>query len=222
MPKPNLSENLQEIAKQLRCPSGENGYDIAHAMNETNLGMTGETIHALSIQNNDSILELGHGNAKHLSKLFQQEENISYSGLDISPLMHNEAKRINSSFINSGKASFYHYKELPLPFKDQSFSKIFTVNTIYFWSDVELMLKELYRVLKPNGLCCITFIQKDFMATLPFTAYNFEFYTSKIVRDISSRTSFKFLKPINITESIKNNIGEYIQRDYTIVSLIKY
>ncbi len=221
MSKHTLSENFKEIAKQLRCPSGGKGIEIAHAMNETNSGMTSKTIHSLNIQKKDSILELGHGNAMHLSTLFQIEDELIYTGLDISPLMNAEALRINSNLINSGKASFKLYDKLPIPFADEYFNKIFTVNTIYFWENPKLMLQEFYRILKPNGLCCITFIHKEFMADLPFTSFNFEFFDIDRIKNISTDTDFDILEPINNTEIVTSHEGADIQRPYTIVRLVK-
>ena len=208
MSKSNSSESLKEIAKQLRCPTGAKGLEIAHAMNETNSGMTLETIRSLNLQQKDSVLELGHGNALHLPSLFQIENNLFYTGLDISPLMNAEAERINSSLINSGKAIFKLYDTLPLPFADESFNKIFTVNTIYFWDDPELMLQEFYRILKPNSL-------------LPFTSFNFEFFDIERVKYISTDTDFNILEPINNKEIVHNHEGAEIQRPYTILRLSK-
>ena len=221
MSKSNSSESLKEIAKQLRCPTGAKGLEIAHAMNETNSGMTLETIRSLNLQQRDSVLELGHGNALHLPSLFQIENNLFYTGLDISPLMNAEAERINSSLINSGKAIFKLYDTLPLPFADESFNKIFTVNTIYFWKKPELMLQEFYRILKPNSLCCITFVQKEFMEDLPFTSFNFEFFDIERVKYISTDTDFNILEPINNKEIVHNHEGAEIQRPYTILRLSK-
>jgi len=221
MSKTNFSENLKEIAQQLRCPAGEKGLEIADAMNETNSGMTSETIRSLALQNQDSILELGHGNARHVSNLFKIEDNLTYTGLDISPLMNTEAIRINTNFINSGKASFELYNSLPLPFANEYFNKIYTVNTIYFWKKPELMLQEFYRVLKPNGLCSIAFIQKEFMTNLPFTSFNFEFYDIDRINSISADTDFKLLEPINNIEIIRNHEGAKIERPYTITRFQK-
>lgn len=92
-------EELRAIEKQLSCPEGELGIRVGYTMNESNIGMTLNSISFLSIKNNDSILELGHGNCGHLSKLIEEAENIHYTGIEISETMHAEAKKINEDFI---------------------------------------------------------------------------------------------------------------------------
>ncbi|CAM4142831.1 MULTISPECIES: class I SAM-dependent methyltransferase [Flavobacterium] len=81
-------EDYKELASQLRNPSGENGTEMGHVMNETNMTMTKETISNLSLVDNDIVLELGHGNGHHIKDLLTQATNLSYIGLDISPLMN--------------------------------------------------------------------------------------------------------------------------------------
>lgn len=52
---------LKRIAEQLRCPKGEFGVEMGRSMAGLNNEMTLKSIEALSIQNGDRILELGHG-----------------------------------------------------------------------------------------------------------------------------------------------------------------
>ena len=42
-----------------------------------------------------------------------------------------------------------------------------TVNTIYFWSNPVKLIGEIERTLKLNGICVLTFGDKDFMQKLP-------------------------------------------------------
>ena len=65
-----MTENeLKILAQQLSNPEGEVGKDVAKMMNETNISMTKETIKSLLLMDNEKVLELGHGNAGHLSYL---------------------------------------------------------------------------------------------------------------------------------------------------------
>ena len=87
-------KELQELASQLKCPNGIKGVEVADLMNETNISMTLHSIDRLNLLDNDSILELGHGNCAHLPYVLQQKKNLTYHGLEISELMYKEAKRI--------------------------------------------------------------------------------------------------------------------------------
>ena len=57
---------LKILAQNLANPQGEKGIEIGEMMNATNIGMTLESIKTLLIENDEHILEIGHGNAGHL------------------------------------------------------------------------------------------------------------------------------------------------------------
>ncbi|UOE57612.1 methyltransferase domain-containing protein [Bacillus sp. CMF12] len=64
-----------------------------------------------------------------------------------------------------------------IPYGEWVFNKIFTVNTIYFWSSPVLALREIKRVLKPGGRLVITFRSKDIMSERTSDDSDFELYT---------------------------------------------
>lgn len=70
----------------------EKGIEIGEMMNDTNIGMTLESIQTLLIEDDEHILEIGHGNADHVKSILNKATNIKYTGIDISETMHNEAK----------------------------------------------------------------------------------------------------------------------------------
>src|SRR5690554_5673878 len=142
------TDELKEIASQLRNPHGENGIETGRLMHETNINMTLHAVDMLNLQNGDKILELGHGNGGHLEYLLGQRVGLVYHGLDISTLMNDEAKKINKVFIEKKQAYLSLYDGTNVPFPKNHFDKIFSVNTIYFWSDPEFLLMETYRVVK--------------------------------------------------------------------------
>jgi len=210
-------EELAEMARQLGCPSGEGGIFIANMMNESNAGMIGSTIEVVQLQANDSVLELGHGNGKHIPEILSQAANISYHGLEISELMKTEAETLNTT----NHTSFSIYDGEKIPFDAQMFDKVITVNTLYFWKNPLALLQEIYRILKINGLCCIAFAQKEFMEKLPFTAYGFELYDEQKFELLVSQTNFKLIQFTQHTEMVKTRTNEMVERSYTVATLQK-
>ena len=93
-------KDLKILAQNLAHPQGEKGIEIGEMMNATNIGMTLESIHALMIEDNEHILEIGHGNAGHLKSFLKIAKNLKYTGIDISETMYQEAKHINIEFKN--------------------------------------------------------------------------------------------------------------------------
>lgn len=207
-------EQIKEMAQQLSCPNGNGGVEIANLMHDTNFGMTKSTIAALKIVDHDSVLELGHGNGKHISTIIEQAANVSYYGLEISELMKQEAEALN--VLNS---SFYSYDGETIPFEAAKFSKAMTVNTIYFWKNPAALLNEVERVLKPGGLFCITFAQKEFMETLPFTQHGFNLYDSIKLENLVKQSPFKLAGLTDHTEQVMSKAGETVERLYTVATL---
>ncbi|OXB09037.1 SAM-dependent methyltransferase [Flavobacterium plurextorum] len=214
-------EELQAIASQLKLPIGEKGIEMGNMMNETNINMTRHSIQNLNISNENKILELGHGNAGHVEFLFEQAENLKYYGLEMSELMFQEARQTNRNFVSQKQAFFSLYDGNKIPFENDFFDKIFTVNTIYFWQKPEELLVEIYRVLKPNGNFCLTFAEEDFMKKLPFTQFEFELYSTEKAQELIKKSPFKIVYSETQTEKVKSKTGELVDRAFTTIVLEK-
>nr|WP_262912694.1 class I SAM-dependent methyltransferase [Membranihabitans marinus] len=183
--------------------------------------MTWSTVEQLKIQSKDKVLEIGPGLASHLDRILGIAENIKYYGLDISPLMIEEAIRINQIHVNHHRAFFQWYSGENIPYDNHYFHKIFTVNTLYFWKEPQVFLEEIYRVLKPLGSLIITFVQASTLEKLPFTKYGFKKYDDSSIEDLSSQSKFKTISLDSHTEIIKSKLGEEMKRDFYIWHLQK-
>jgi len=211
-------QELKILAKNLANPEGETGREVAKMMNETNISMTKESIKALHLNDNERILELGHGNAGHLSYLLDFAENIQYVGLEISQTMKSEAENINSKYLS--QANFQLYDGNKIPFENESFDKIMTVNTIYFWGNPVEFFNEIYRVLKKDGSFVLTFAKKDFMKNLPFTA-DFKLYNYEDVEELVTQTNFKRMIRSDKEEWITGKTGTFVKREYKVLTIKK-
>jgi len=214
-------DELKEMASQLAKPTGEKGLEIANWMNKTNSSMILETIKALNLQENDSVLELGPGNGNHLTDLHANAKGLAYTALDISPLMLEEARKFCVENQLIPNAEFIQYDGINIPLGHDLFYKIFTVNTIYFWSEPQKLLNELYKVLKPGGICCITMAEKESMDKMPVTAYGFKKYSDSDINALISSTSFFLKETLFFSETIVGKLGHPVERKYRIIILGK-
>jgi len=212
-------DELKILAQHLANPQGEKGIEIGEMMNATNIGMTLESIRTLLIEDNEHILEIGHGNAGHLKSILSVANNVRYTGIDISETMHQEAKSLHKAFEN--QADFVLYEGKKLPFQDRTFDKIVTVNTVYFWEEPVEFLNEIYRVLKDNGTFVLTFGQRDFMETLPFTEYNFTLYNNDEMEELISKSHFKRMKTSEKEDITSKTGNKKIKRIYTVLTIKK-
>lgn len=213
-------KDLKILAQNLANPQGEKGVEIGEMMNATNIGMTLESIKTLLIEDAEHILEIGHGNAGHLKSILNKAKDLTYTGIDISETMRKEAQNLNEEF--KSQAGFILYEGRKLPFEDEVFDKIFTVNTVYFWDNPVEFLNEIYRVLKNTGTFVLTFAQRDFMEKLPFTKFNFTLYNNDEMEELISESRFKRIKISEKEEEIKSKTGdELIKRNYTVLTIKK-
>lgn len=212
-----VAEQFIEIEKQVSCPNGKLGIKVAQTMNESNIGMTTSTIDFLEIKNEELILELGHGNCGHLDYALKAANRVKYHGLEISETMFEEVTKNNKSDL----AEFKHYDGIKIPYPDNYFDKILTVNTIYFWENPEIMLNEMARVLKSSGTCILTYGNREFMKRMPFVGEKFKLYEKNEIKEVIEKTVFKLEEIKEVSERIKLTTGEEVDRIFTLVKLSK-
>jgi|SRR5690606_25084410 len=208
----------QALSQQLSCPSGEAGIKVADMMSQGNMGMINSGIHQLQPDDQNVILELGPGNGTHVGNIQALAENLSYVGLDISPLMVHMCQTHNQQLP---RVSFYEYDGETLAYPDNSFHRILTVNTLYFFKSPVQMLNELHRVLKLNGRCVLVFAAKAFMETLPFTSFGFSLYSLEDFKNLVAQTAFTLETCIEEQDVVISKSGKEVERLYFVVSLKK-
>ncbi|MBD3582714.1 class I SAM-dependent methyltransferase [Flavobacterium selenitireducens] len=212
-------DELRHLATQLSHPEGEFGIYLAENMNETNIGMTRNSIANLNLSANDSVMELGHGNCGHLNELLSIAEGIWYEGFEISETMHSEAKRLNPD--RADNVHFSLYDGVAIPAVDDHFDKAFSANTLYFWPDVVKMLNEINRVLKPGGIFCLTFAEKDSMEQLAFTGFVFRLYMPDDIEKLLGQTNFTLSRIDRQYEDVMSKMGHHIKRHFVTMVLSK-
>lgn len=215
------TEKLKILASQLKNPHGEKGVQVAEMMYQTNLSMIKHALQYLDIADGDTVLEIGYGNGKHIPLLFEKTPSIFYQGLEISPLMYEQAIIENKRQILNQLVGLQLYNGRDIPFSETFFDRIFTVNTIYFWEFPELFLKELYRVLKLGGRLTISFIEESFMEKMPFTNFGFTYYNKNKINRLLKEIPFEMVDYQTEKENIKSKMGEWVEREFSTVSLIK-
>jgi ubiquinone/menaquinone biosynthesis C-methylase UbiE len=214
-------EDLKQIARQLSCPDGEAGITTGERMNVSNGNMIRRTIDELAINEYEKVAEIGPGNGSHVKYILDKAAGIVYTGLDISSTMVQEAEKLNAGLVESGTVAFIQSDGKTLAFDSNSFDKIFTVNTIYFWENPVQYASEIYRVLKLGGRFCVAFAHRDFMQKLPFTRYGFRLYDPETVEQLLRKAQFVVEHITQETEQIPGNPGQSIEREIAIVAATK-
>ncbi len=211
-------EESKEIAKQLRQPQGELAIQVGERMNQSNASMNLATIEALHVNPNDTILEIGIGNGFFVKNILSADRSIRYTGCDFSEKMISEASLCNAQFIKDGQAHFYLANVENLPFEKESFDKIFTINTLYFWEDIERVFSEIRRVLRPNGQFFISIRPKSLMDKFSITKFGFKTYSKQDLEALMLLNGFINITVIEKEEAPRLFFGEKMKDEFLIVS----
>lgn len=213
--------NWKDLAHQLSNPQGEAGIETGKQMERTNANMIARTIDILNIKENEKVLEIGFGNGSHVGYLLNKAAGVQYTGIDISETMLQQALATNSEAISKQQAYFILSDGNTIPFGDNTFNKILTVNTIYFWKNPRQYAVEIGRVLKPGGRCCITFGEKTFMEGLPFVQHGFTLYDVPAVEQLLRSAGLTAENHHQEDEQVKSNAGETVTRTFIVTSAVK-
>ncbi|MEO5641884.1 MAG: class I SAM-dependent methyltransferase [Bacteroidia bacterium] len=203
-------ETFQSIAAQLRQPHGEYAIEVGQKMNEGNLHINLNTIEALRLTANDNVLELGMGNGFFVKNILSVDHSIHYTGCDFSEVMVNEAIKCNENFIQAGRAVFHFANASQLPFTGVTFNKIFTINTLYFWEDVNAVLAGIKKVLQSGGELFISIRPKYVMEHYPFTKYGFSMFSKDELKDLVTANGFHKAEIIEMDEPSQEINGEML------------
>jgi ubiquinone/menaquinone biosynthesis C-methylase UbiE len=208
----------QQMAAQLRRPSGEAGVQTGEWMNRGNVHMNTDTLEILNAVANDTILEIGMGNGFFVKDILQKYPSVKYTGCDFSDVMVTEAQKLNAEWISKGQAKFICADVANMPFDDGSFNKIFTVNTIYFWEDATAILAELKRVLKKDGTLIISLRPKHLMQNYPFTKYGFTLFAKADVVLLLEANGFTIVQAVEKQEPDFELNGEIIKMECLVIA----
>lgn len=81
------------------------------------------------------------------------------AGVDISDVMVEQARTRNADAIAAARVELHQGSADRLPFADDSFDNALSINSIHIWSDPAAGLRELHRVLKPEGRLVLGFVR---------------------------------------------------------------
>lgn len=132
-------------------PTGEAGEQMLARMNESHGPLTAWGLSHFNWRGNETVLDIGCGGGANLNRMSRQVTTGHLTGVDYSETSVQTSKQTNAEAIEAGKMDILQGSVEKLPFADDSFDKITTVESFYFWPDPPENLKEVSRVLKKGG-----------------------------------------------------------------------
>lgn len=133
------------------CPTGQAGKAMLTRMNESHGPLTQWGLSQLDFGRKDHVLDIGCGGGACLARLSKLVQSGTFVGIDYAKTSVEATKQFNQSLIEEGKLQVYEASVSEMPFDDETFDKIVTVESYYFWPDFESDMQEVFRVLKNGG-----------------------------------------------------------------------
>lgn len=189
------------ISGQFSKPTGIGGMISTFIMNRINQIQYRSVIDNLNCSNEDRILDIGFGNG-YLIKNLAKNNNSYFYGIEISDDMVKAGCKRNSKLIEQGKVHLIKGNVMDIPFETSFFDKVYTVNTIYFWEDIDKSLSEIKRVLKPNGIFINVIYSKEWLEKVKYTKYGFLKFTPKELEEAAIHNGLQVVELIETRKDI--------------------
>jgi ubiquinone/menaquinone biosynthesis C-methylase UbiE len=168
---------------QCQKPEGLLGRLVLRNMNARHSGVTDWGLSHISIEKQFTILDVGCGGGRTVSKLAALATEGKIYGLDYSAASVAVATKANKDWIKSSRVEIHEGSVSRTPFATATFDLIVAVETHFWWPDLPGDLAELLRVLKPGGeLAIIAEVYKGASTK-----------TARLVEEYLPRTGLKLL-----------------------------
>jgi ubiquinone/menaquinone biosynthesis C-methylase UbiE len=120
-------------------------------MNFSHSRLTDWGLSHIAITKDATILDVGCGGGRTVSKLAAAARQGKVYGLDYSNASVAASERTNALEIQKGRVEIRQASVSQLPFADGTFDLVTAVETHFFWPNLPGDMREILRVLKPGG-----------------------------------------------------------------------
>jgi SAM-dependent methyltransferase len=140
-----------KVLAQFQKPSGWIGRLNVWDMNRRHSRLTDWGLKHVSIDDHDTILDVGCGGGRTVYKLAALAASGKVFGIDYSEASVTVSRKTNRDWVRRGRVEIQHASVSHLPFPQARFDLVTAVETHYYWPDLAADMGEILRVLKPLG-----------------------------------------------------------------------
>jgi ubiquinone/menaquinone biosynthesis C-methylase UbiE len=142
---------MPDLLNQYKRPTGRRGRVVAALMNKGHEALTLWGFTHVNIEPDYMILDVGCGGGQTISRLAQRAFQGKIFGIDYSADMVAYSRKVNKKLIAENRAEIRESSVEKTGFPDNFFDLVTAVETYYFWPSLPEALREIKRVLKPDG-----------------------------------------------------------------------
>lgn len=160
---------FRKIGMQFKKPTGFLGRLVSSLMIKGNRSVYENVLKDLKIHSNDKILEIGYGPGIGINLTSRRTESCEIYGIDFSELMYTRATKRNKQFIDNKRVHLLFGDFVETEIGTSGFDKIFCINVVYFWDNLQKPFDRVKSLLKDDGIFCLYMAKKDDLTKLKFT-----------------------------------------------------
>jgi SAM-dependent methyltransferase len=135
----------KKLPPQCQHPRGWRGKFILWSMNRRHSKVTDWGLQQISVRNDETILDVGCGGGRTVSKLAAAASAGVVHGIDFAAASVAAAIRTNRLLIAGGRVAIQQASVTELPFADDTFDLVTAVETHFWWPDLDVGMRECFR-----------------------------------------------------------------------------
>lgn len=140
---------------QCQKPTGWLGRLVLRNMNARHSGVTDWGLAHVRVEKHFTILDVGCGGGRTVSKLAAMATEGKVLGVDYSSASIAVATKTNRDWIRHGRVEIREGSVSALPFAADSFDLVTAVETHFWWPDLPANFREVLRVVRPGGTVAV-------------------------------------------------------------------
>ena len=135
-----------------RKPEGFGGKIMVAMMNLGHSPVARWGLQFLNAAPDAKVLDCGCGGGANIRRLLKKYPQAIIKGIDYSPVSVEKSKKVNETAIVEGRCTVLQGSVADMIFADNWFDAVTAFETVYFWPDLPQCFREVYRVLKDDGV----------------------------------------------------------------------
>jgi len=179
------------IASQFKKPTGLFGIFTSNMMVKNNQKNYDKIIKDLDLQANDNLLEIGYGPGIGIQMIAQLCPDCTIHGIDFSKLMYKKASKHNKPYIDNGRVQLQYGDFLKTSALDNNYDKVFCLNVVYFWDELNSPFEKVLSLLKKGGAFHIYMADKNTLIEKKAPDSVFNKYSIEQVKETLKATGFE-------------------------------
>lgn len=181
------------ISSQFKNPRGIGGVIISIIQNVINKTMYKRAVSLINLQSNENILDIGYGNG-HLLEMIYRKNPVNMYGIDISSDAKDMATKKNKKADSVGQLHLKVGDCCDLPYEDDMFAAVTSINTVYFWTDTVKGLSEIRRTLKKGKSFYNIVYTKEYLNTIKYTQIGYKKFEPEELIEYGKQAGFESIE----------------------------